>query len=197
MVYALAVSMSYNAELAQKLAKLWQHAPWCSHGSSWFGIALALVAEVFFHFAYHLFLCFISDGRALALAVWDSWALSRLSSRNFLEDGRCTSRMSATCWAAAPTVRGGGVLEACHWMQSNARVGRDSGWVFAIYPSSHQCLFDNTMVRDIWTCDGWQILGHSFLGRLRPPCDDCVLLELVPGYCGFQARHVHSARAIC
>ena len=150
-----------------------------------------------FYFAYPLFLCFISDGRVLALEVWYSAAHSRLSSRIFWEDGRCTSRMSATCWAAALTVCGGGVLEACHCMQSNVRVGRDSGSVFAMYQSSHQFLFDNIVVRDIWTCDGWSILGRSFLGRLRTPCDDCVLLELAPGYCGFQARHAHSARAIC
>ena len=33
------------------------------------------------------------------------WPHSRLSSTNFSEDGSCTSRMSATCWAAAPTMR--------------------------------------------------------------------------------------------
>ena len=71
-------------------------------------------------------------------------------------------------------------------MQSNARVGRDSGWVFVMYLSRYQCLFDNAMVRDIWTCDGRQILGHSFLGRLRPPCDDCVLLELVSDIADFR-----------
>ena len=51
----------------------------CNLCSSWPGLVLALVAELFFCFFHHLFLCFISDGRALAFAVRDFWVHSMLS----------------------------------------------------------------------------------------------------------------------
>ena len=43
----------------------------CNLCSSWLGLVLALVAELFLQFFSSSVFCFISDGRALAFAVRD------------------------------------------------------------------------------------------------------------------------------
>ena len=71
----------------------------CNLCSSWPGLVLPLAAEPFSCFFHHLFLCFISDGRALAFAVRDIWVYSMLSWKTKIsQDGSCACSMS--CFVA-------------------------------------------------------------------------------------------------
>ena len=86
-------------------------------------------------------------------------------------------------------------------MHLNAMVGCESGSASATYPSSHQILFDNVVVRDICICDRCQMLGHSFWEGfaylvMRSYCQKWHL-DIADFRGGMSTAHVPFARCIC